>query len=367
MKENGTFRSADDLQPQPCHISFASQQVVIYLRNPENLLVWSLGRIKQAQYDGTVLHAVSDAEPAEEINCTGPVATDIYTAWLERDVPRKQKSSFSVKHLALIAVAGVLITGAFYYLFYAAMPFLAGKAASLVPVDWEVALGDQLSNSILQQPDSVVQNDSVNFYLAEFTSKLNLKTDYPIRVRVIQSDEINAFALPGGNIFIYFGLLQKMQTPEELVALLSHEITHVTHRHSLKSILSSAAAGILFSAFFGDMGGVSSFVISKAEEFKQLEYSRELETEADLAGLELMKSNNVDPKGMLRLLKLLQDESGKTPALMKYLSTHPETEERIRTVNGKISAVQFTTDTELRNIFEQIRLQLSSLPQTSEW
>ena len=119
--------------------------------------------------------------------------------------------------------------------------------------------------------------------------------------------------------------------------------------------MSTAAGGLLLSAFFGDMGGVSSWIVSKAGEFKQLEYSRELEMEADSAGLELMTQNNVDPQGMVRLLKLLQDESGSTPELMKYLSTHPDTESRIKSVQGnKLSASASVKNEKMQFYFDRI-------------
>ena len=117
-----------------------------------------------------------------------------------------------------------------------------------------------------------------------------------------------------------------MKTAPELVALLGHEVTHVTERHSLKSMFRGAASGIFISMIFGD---VSTWLLSKADEFRQMDYSRELETEADNNGLKIMLLNHVDPQGMLALLNILKNESVEQPALMKYLSTHPDTQARI--------------------------------------
>jgi len=117
------------------------------------------------------------------------------------------------------------------------------------------------------------------------------------------------------------------------MALLGHEATHVIKRHSLKSILSSATSGLLLGYFFGDIYGLSGWAVSKADEFKQLDYSRDLEAEADQNGLQLMISNQVSPKGMLDLLEVLKKESTEVPAMMKYLSTHPEIEARIEAVS----------------------------------
>jgi predicted Zn-dependent protease len=349
MKNNGSFFYDKQSEPVSCNVAFANRQVFIYFQDPEKLLMWVPDKIKVATFDGSELTLVADTEPSHELVCTGEVAPEIYAAWLERDVPRKKERSFTWKHLTLIAVAGLLITGLAFYLINSVLPSIAARSAGWVPVDLEISLGEKLSEAYILQAESKEKNDSLNYYLGQFVSQLKLNTTYPIRVRLIDSEEINAFALPGGNIFIYSGLLKRMSSHEELVALLGHEISHVTHRHSLKSIISSAAGGMLISAFFGDMGGVSTWIVSKAGEFKQLEYSRDLEMEADQAGLELMTQNKVDPQGMIRLLKLLQKENGNAPELMKYLSTHPDTESRIRSVEGN----QLSKNSSVKNLMLQ--------------
>ena len=360
MKDKGVYRHTADAEPKECEVSSANNQVFIYLRQPESMIVWTLRKITSAEFDGHNLKIFYEGEGAQTLECSGTQAAQIYAAWLEKDVPRKRERTFTWKHLTLIAVAGLLITGLVFYLVNSVLPSIAARSASWVPVDLEISLGEKLSEAYILQSGAGAKDDSVNFYLDKFVSQLKLNTSYPIRVRVIQSEEINAFALPGGNIFIYSGMLEKLSGYDELVALLGHEISHVTHRHSLKSIMSTAAGGMLLSAFFGDMGGVSSWIVSKAGEFKQLEYSRDLETEADSAGLELMAANNVDPQGMLRLLKLLQKESGETPELMKYLSTHPDTESRIRSVeSNQLFQRSFSAQSDLESAFEQVRSRIS--------
>ncbi len=228
----------------------------------------------------------------------------------------------------------------------------AEKAVVLVPVETEISLGESITENLTGESTT---NDSVNYYLEKFVSRLDLDKTYPIKVRVIVSEEINAFAIPGGNIFIYSGLLEKMESPEELVALIGHEVTHVTERHSLKSILRSVASSLLFTVLLGDASGL----VSQADQFKQLDYSRELETEADKNGLAIMVKNGMQPDGMIRLLQILKKESEETPQLMKYLSTHPETEERIKSIEGLAkSKLEFEGDTELLEIFGSIKEQV---------
>jgi predicted Zn-dependent protease len=92
------------------------------------------------------------------------------------------------------------------------------------------------------------------------------------------------------------------------------------------------ASTVIISSLFGDAGGLSGSILARANEFKQLDYSRELETEADKNGLQIMLDNAVNPQGMLELLQILKEENVETPRYMKYLSTHPDTDARIEAV-----------------------------------
>jgi len=239
-----------------------------------------------------------------------------------------------------------------YILFYV-LPWLGEKAANLIPVEAEVMLADNISEAYNWQNN---KNDSANYYMHQFVNQLDLNDTYKINVSVIESKEINAFALPGGKIFVYSGILDKMNSYEELVALLGHEVTHITNRHSLKSICRGATTSLVIAGLFGDVDGITAGILSKADEFKQLDYSRELETEADNNGLAIMLQNKVDPKGMLDLLNLLKEESVETPQFMKYLSTHPDTDSRISNVSSNTSvSTDFPENIKLKKLFEKLK------------
>ena len=110
---------------------------------------------------------------------------------------------------------------------------------------------------------------------------------------------------------------------------------------------------------FGDVTGISSGILQQADQFKQLNYSRELETQADDKGYELMLQNKISPIGMVDLLNLLKDESKGMPDFMKYLSTHPETIERIKNIESKKEVkTQFDENQELKSIFGKIKYHL---------
>jgi beta-barrel assembly-enhancing protease len=337
-----------------------SNGCLLIYRPETGLETWSLSSVQVIREPGTLRLVHNDTV----LSLNGKDATDLHNAIQQPVTSSKGSGKFSFAVLSVIALAGLLITAGAVYLVYAWLPKLAERAAGLVPVEYEVKLGESMVQNL---ETGSATNDSANYYLSRFVSALRLDSRYPINARVIVSEEINAFAVPGGNIFVYSGLLEKMGSYEELVALLGHEVTHVVKRHSLRSLLSSAATGIVISTMLGNNGGLGNWALSQADQLKQLDYSRELETEADNYGLGIMTVNRVDPEGMLRLLHILKQESIEDPGLMKYLSTHPETEARIQNIRSNPALKSdFENDEYLEFLFRKLQLALANNAEVSE-
>ncbi len=349
QSEKGFYNDGKSSLPIPCSYTLSEKEVHIQLNGlDEKKISWNLEDLSSAEPSASSL--LFTHKNLSSLMGTGPLAKEMNERFQANLMQKRERQ-------------GILSTGSIYFiigitfsvialaalLYVYVLPWAAEKATVLVPVDTEISLGESITENLTGES---ITNDSVNFYLEKFVSHLNLDKTYPIKVKVIVSEEINAFAIPGGNIFIYSGLLEKMESPEELVALIGHEVTHVTERHSLKSILRSMASSLLFTVLLGDASGLAS----QADQFKQLDYSRELETEADKNGLAIMVKNGVQPDGMIRLLQILKKESEETPQLMKYLSTHPETEERIKEVQkNTLSKKEFAQDEELLSVFKEIK------------
>jgi beta-barrel assembly-enhancing protease len=338
-----------------CEVVLSDFKIYIYFKGQNReLLIWDTNALESCLFYGANLKIIKEKVPGQRLEVTGTIAKSIFDAYSHPKVeppvgrPKKVISFFILCLLAVISL-GVLC---YVYL----IPWVAGKAVSLVPEELEIKLGESLSSVYLKEDQL---EDSASFFANKFVGSLQLDTKYPIHLYVLKSNEINAFAVPGGNVFVYSGLIKKMDSYEELVALIGHEATHVIKRHSLKSIMSSAASGLIISSIFGDFNAISLWVVSKADEFKQLNYSRDLETEADKNALRLMAKNNVSGRGMLQLLEVLKKESAATPAMMKYLSTHPETDERISAVGSDpASKSVFHENIKLKNDFLKIKSSL---------
>jgi Zn-dependent protease with chaperone function len=355
----GIYHDGLSAKERRCKLVLKDNVLHLYFEDvPEDFRIWSLEALDSVHLNGASVIIKYGDFPHQSLECTGEIAAQVYGNWSNGNVIRQAEGlSFSKASgmvlILVVAFISLCLLGWFLFL-----PWVAEKAASYVPVDVEVSLGESLAQAYSNEETKL---DSVTFLLQAFVDKLQLDETYHLKVEVIRSEQLNAFALPGGRIFVYSTLLEKMGSYEELVAFLGHEVTHVEHRHSLKSICRSAAGSIVIATMFGDVTGISSGILSQADEFKQLDYSRDLETDADNNGLQLMFKNQVSGIGMLNLLRLLKKENSEMPAMMQYLSTHPDTDARIKNIEGKDQVRrQFPKNAALESIFKKIQKDLSN-------
>lgn len=306
---------------------------MFFSEDRSNFLVWPLASINSLHQTGQSCTVKYGDFPHQSLVLEGVLAQAVQSEYAAKNLSRaglmlKSNNSARLAFILIIIFIGLMFGGWFIFL-----PWVAEKAAGSIPRNMEIALGERLAAAYSNKEDK--EDDLASPLLQAFTDQLQLSSDYTITTEVIASDDLNAFALPGGRIFVYSGIIKAMHSYEELVALLGHEVTHVEHRHSLKSICRSAASSLVIAAVFGDVTGVSAGIVSQADKFKELDYSRDLETDADTYGLQLMTKNQISGRGMLNLLQLLKREGQSMPELMKYLSTHPNTEARITNIVGQ--------------------------------
>lgn len=225
--------------------------------------------------------------------------------------------------IAGLAFAVLILMGLGYWF---GLPWLAGAVAARFPVSTEVRMGDTMYENMIRAYNV---DDQLTSKVNDFAKAIDFKTNYPIRVTVVKEGDANAFALPGGNIVVFDGILRKMKTKEELAALLAHEVSHVHYRHSLRNIFRSLGGYLFLSLLLNDINGIVTVLADNSNMLANLTYSRELETEADAKGMDVLQSNGINLRGFVDLFALLQSEHGDVGSL-KLLSTHPLTEERLR-------------------------------------
>ncbi len=192
--------------------------------------------------------------------------------------------------------------------------------------------------------------------LNEFASHLKFKNSKKLNFTVVNSEIVNAYALPDGNVVVFTGILNSMKSYEELVGLIGHEVAHVNHRHSMKLLCRDLSGYLFVSAIVGDVNGVMAVVADNANNLRSLSFSREFENEADLEGYNFLIENKINPKGMSDLFSRLQKEE-MGYSIPEFLSSHPITKDRILKINKMIQkqTITFSENPKLKTIFEELK------------
>jgi predicted Zn-dependent protease len=238
-----------------------------------------------------------------------------------------------VKYFTIIALTWCLVSGC---ITPQAVPVdEALKAREDEQMLWRRVEKEQavLDNSGLLYQDPELEN-----YLNRIAKKLQVNSiapDFRFQIKVLKDPDMNAFAFPNGVIYLHTGILTRMDNEAQLAALLSHEMTHCTHRHSLRVIRSINDRPAYIAAIQEGLAQISMVqqvarLLGAAGSLAVSGYTRELENEADLVGLDLMAKANYDTRETLTLFDHLKQEieaeSDKAPF---FFGTHPSVEQRI--------------------------------------
>ena len=252
------------------------------------------------------------------------------------------------KIVGIAVVMLALIVVAYFYL----VPLIAEKAVALLPESFDTYLGNTGMSTFLNKNKVDLTKTAC---LEKFAEQINFENTKPLHFAVVESDEVNAFALPNGQIVVYSGILDKLENSSELAALLAHEAAHVNHRHSTKMLCRNLAGYMLISLIFSDVNGIMAVLADNAQQLHSLSYSRKFENEADEQGLKILMNNHIDPNGMVQLFVLIEREE--KIAVPKILSTHPITKEREENMQEIITKSEYNLllNNNLDSLFAQMK------------
>ena len=215
---------------------------------------------------------------------------------------------------------------------------LVELAVSRIPVEWEHKLGESAYRDFLTHQEVMKDGPAVTA-LGEMTQRLTEQipnNPYKFEVAVVKSDVVNAFALPGGYVVVFTGLMKKAESGEEVAGVLSHELNHVLQRHGLERIMKSLGLMTVVAIVFGNQQGLVGMMKQLGVELLTLKFGREQETEADLTGLQLLQRAKIDPSGMIRFFERLSE---KDEGRMEWLSTHPMSTARAERLKAELAAL----------------------------
>lgn len=209
----------------------------------------------------------------------------------------------------------------------------------------EVEMGKDVHQSISQQykfPDSPAKLERVR-HIGERIAKVSDRQDYKYNFYVIEDDELNAFTTPGGNVYMYTGLLDKLKSDDQVAAVLAHEIGHCAARHTVKKFQAALGynivSGILISQITEDQAQrITALSANAVMNIIFSAYSRKDEFEADRLGVKYMHLACYDPQASVETFKILEANS-KGPEIPLFLRSHPYTQDRIRTIGEEIKLV----------------------------
>ena len=213
---------------------------------------------------------------------------------------------------------------------------------NLFSTEEEVRMGAEFAKEVERQerllPDVQIQNyvDQIGQRIAALSDRPNIKYHFKV---IDKPDQVNAFALPGGYIYVYSGLLKRVESEAELAGVLAHEIGHVAARHATERLTLMYGYQLGVSLLLGeDPSEIAKLVSNLFGVGGLLAYSRRDEYEADRLGVQYANSAGYDPNGLLSFLKKLKEMEKREPGLLEQLlSTHPPTSERIKRVREQIA------------------------------
>lgn len=238
------------------------------------------------------------------------------------------------------------------------VPSFVASSVTALPTSIDRQMGDAAFGD-MQLGGEVVRDPAVDAFLHEVVGRLAEHAEgdgWDFRVTVVESDDVNAFALPGGQMVVLTGLLRAATEPEQVAGVLAHEMAHVTRRHGMKNVAHRVGIVLGVQLLLGDVEGWTAMATELAVLAKANDYSREQEADADAEGTRMLVAGGLDPEGLAGFFGLLRDQPGsELSGAMGWLSTHPDHGSRIAHVRELARTLPATPRRPLESDWEAVK------------
>jgi predicted Zn-dependent protease len=209
----------------------------------------------------------------------------------------------------------------------------------------EIALGNKIKNQLISDTKNYPvynKNQDVINYINSLGQKIVSsqpdRKNIPFDFTIINNDSvINAFAILGGHVFIYTGLIKAANSAAELAGVLGHEIGHITQYHCANRMIEQYGLSTISQLIFGNDSSTIRFIAEICANLLFLKFSREDEYQADSASVVYTTLSKYNPKGLINFFNMLAEKYGGSTGIFEALSTHPDTDKRINAINRIIN------------------------------
>lgn len=230
----------------------------------------------------------------------------------------------SIRRLCLVPLAALAL-------------LLSGCAVS---EEQEVQMGLDAAPKFEKQFGGLHPDKRVQRYVSDIGHRLSRhagRDDLPWSFEVLDNKEMNAFALPGGPVYITYGMLSRLQNEAQLAGIIAHEVAHVAKRHSAEQIEKAQVAqgGAALAGVISGSDSVTN-ITGLVTQLGMMKFGRDDEEEADLVGLDYMVKEGYDPRGMVQAMQIIKKSSGSRGGMPEFLSTHPDPGNRVEYLQDRI-------------------------------
>lgn len=328
----------------------------------------SQGRLLMCEPDGTLLESIPISELVL-LQIDAPRGKVLFTfsknssarfyiekadyMFLKSDLNKyglKKKVQFTSSMGMIIALTVVAII--FIALIYWSIPKLARPVAHLIPLSVEMTISEYLfeQDGQVEGECSTIEGSAA---LDKMVEKLTSKSPFEgvLNIKVVKSEQVNAYATLGNRIVIFTGLLEFVESQDELAGIVAHELGHVHYRHPIVGAVRYAGFGMLVDLMFGQLSETT--ILALSELLVGMKHSRSMEIEADNFARETLAKAKLSTAGLKAFFaRLNTKESERFADYLKYLSTHPTHQERLESLNQNRSfqSKSILSSTEWKNL-----------------
>jgi len=251
---------------------------------------------------------------------------------LENLAPNLTKSDIPAAMWKRIGLWGAGAVISVVLIIFVITPTLANQLATMIPVEREIALGRVSMKQIENMLGGYGKDTSLTCKGAKGRAALDkmvarlqpyVNSPYPLDIQVFNHKIPNAFAVPGGHIVLFDGLVQAADSPEEVAAVLGHEMGHVVNRDPIRLTLRSAGSVGILGLVFGDFAGGAA-ALAVAEQLVSANYSQAAEANADKYAYRLMAKAKLPTTPMANFFEKLNKKFGDQPGFLSHLASHPD-------------------------------------------